>query len=142
MQLQATILIVPIVISTIGSTLAAPTKEVELSSALEVKQQPSKEDLDQYYKDQPHLRPENDAETGRPSTSGSSGQQSSQVTSSQDWVSLLSQLGGPINTSSLGAIFITGPMDLLSQYMNMTRRQQTESFKTILADGKADNKAI
>lgn len=115
-------MLVAIVIGLASFCHNAPTGEVELSSNSELRQ-PKEEDLEQFFEDQAHLLPFKNNNTAPAQPSYNLGQIISQVMNPFEWSSLLSQLGlQRPDTTTVQAVVVGVPLDLLSQFTGFGRR--------------------
>lgn len=112
-------------------TNAKPTKEVELSTELDIKREPLQEDIDQFFKDQDHLQPSaqntTDTDTTSPSGLPSLVNIGSQIMNVglPDISSIFEQLGMPsFEPTQIGYLIISGPLGIIGQFMNMSRVDQ------------------
>lgn len=101
-----------------------PTKEVNLSTELEIKQKPLQENIDQFFSDQEHLSGHKSNETAEGGGSWAMlpdnvGNFISQVMDMSVWSQILSQLGVPIlDPTQFGIMFINAPVGRMSQMLN------------------------
>jgi hypothetical protein len=122
---SALAILVVIKIIEVDSYPVQTTKEVDLSSQLDVKEKPLQEDIDQFFLDQDHLIAHKANGTEQSSGSGwSTGpvDVTGLITQLIAFDQLLQQYGLPsMNPSQMGMMFISMPMGWISQYMNSDR---------------------
>lgn len=114
-------------------TNAKPTKEVELSTELDIKRDPLQEDIDQFFKDQDHLQPSmqntSTTDTSSPASLPSFANIGSQIMSGglPDIGSIFEQLGmSSFEPTQVGYLIISGPLGIIAQFMNSSRVDQID----------------
>lgn len=116
-------------LAVLASILAngAPTTEIDMN-ATSRSEPPSQEDVDQFYKDQSHLVPytnESTNQIGWLSSSNGFGQFGGINIDKLTW--FLTQIGVPViiqaDFQSYSIVFIAGPIDVLTQFINTNTRQ-------------------
>jgi len=103
-----------------------PTKEVYLNTQLAVKDKPSQLDLDQFFKDQPHLAPPKQegslplAPFGLPSAEAAYNQLPLVGQAAQEYqlATLLGQLGVPAALPDAFTQIVAGPFTLISHLVS------------------------